>query len=76
MWSLFWKREKIYVLGNGVGIGKDFINRCRIVTFHGQDMMGENVLFQGGHTFANPNVPIGSEGNLSDTPLEVCRMYG
>ena len=72
--AYFGNGKKIYVLGNGVGIGKDFINHCRIVTFHGQDMMGENVLFQGGeHTFANPNVSIGSEGNLSDTPLEVCK---
>ena len=35
--------------------------------------MGEDVLFQGGgHRFDNPNVPLGEEGNLPDTPLEIC----
>ena len=28
--------------------------------------------FRGGHIFADPNVPIGTEGNLPDTPLEIC----
>ena len=35
-------------------------------------MMGEDVLFQGGgHKFDNPDVPLGSEGSLPDTPLEI-----
>lgn len=63
--------KNFHVLG-GAGIGKDFICHCRIVTIHGGLLMGENVLFQGGgHVFANPDVPIGSEGNLPDTPLEI-----
>lgn len=61
------------VLDDGCGIGKDFVCHNRIVTIHGGMLMGENVLFQGGgHSFANSNVPIGSEGNLPDTPLEIC----
>ena len=59
------------VLGTA-GIGKDFVCHNRIVTIHGRLLMGENVLFQGGgHTFANPDVPIGSEGDLPDSPLEI-----
>ena len=53
-------------------IGKDFVNHCRIVTVHGGLLMGENVLFQGGgHSFGNPDLPIGAEGCLPDTPLEI-----
>lgn len=44
----------------------------RIVTIHGHLMMADDVLFQGGgHKFDNPDVIIGSEGNLPDTPLEI-----
>lgn len=57
---------------NDAGIGKNFICHSRIVTIHGPLMMGEDVLFQGGgHSFANPNVLIGSEGELGKTPLEI-----
>ena len=63
--------KNFHVLGNA-GLGKDFICHNRIVTIHGALMMGENVLFQGGgHKFDNPDVPLGSEGGLSDTPLEI-----
>ncbi len=60
-----------HVLGDAA-IGKDFVSYNRIVTIHGNVMMGDDVLFQGGgHKFDNPNVPIGAEGNLPDTPLEI-----
>lgn len=53
-------------------IGKDFANHNRIVTVHGGLLMGENVLFQGGgHSYNNPELPIGSSGCLPDTPLEI-----
>ena len=64
--------KNFYVLGE-CGIGKDFVCHNRIVTIHGRLLMGEDVLFQGGgHKFDNPNVPIGSEGDLPSTPLEIC----
>ena len=64
--------RNFHVLGNA-GIGKDFACHSRDVAIHGMLMMGEDVLFQGGgHSFANPNVPIGSEGELPATPLEIC----
>ena len=64
--------RNFHVMGSGVGIGKGFVCHNRIVTIHGSVLMGENVLFQGGgHSFADPNKPIGSEGNLPDTPLEI-----
>jgi acetyltransferase-like isoleucine patch superfamily enzyme len=35
-------------------------------------MMGEDVMFLGGgHKFDNPEVYIGAEGNMLDTPLEI-----
>ena len=64
--------RNIHVLGD-CGIGKDFACHNRIVTIHGPLMMGEDILFQGGgHKYDNPDVPIGSEGDLPDTPLEIC----
>lgn len=69
--AYFGNGRNFYVLGDA-GIGKDFINHCRIITIHGHLMMGEDVLFQGGgHKFDNPDVLIGSEGELPDTPLEI-----
>lgn len=63
--------KNFHVLGN-TDLGKDFICHGRIVTMHGQLMMAEDVLFQGGgHKFDNPDVPIGAEGNYPDTPLEI-----
>lgn len=60
------------VLGNA-GIGRNFASHNRIVTIHGGLLMGEDVLFQGGgHKFDNPDVPIGAEGNMPDSPLEIC----
>ena len=63
--------KNFHVLGEA-GIGKDFACHSRIVTIHGHLMMGEDVLFQGGgHKFDNPDVPIGAEGDMPDTPLEI-----
>lgn len=63
--------RNFYVLGDAA-IGKDFVCHNRIVTIHGNVMMGEDVLFQGGgHKFDNPDVPIGADGNNPDTPLEI-----
>ena len=63
--------RNFHVLGDAA-IGKDFVCHNRIVTILGNVMMGEDVLFQGGgHKFDNPDVPLGSEGNLPDSPLEI-----
>lgn len=70
--AYFGNGKNIHVLGNA-GLGKNFKCHNRIVTIHGHLMMGEDVLFQGGgHSFANPDVPLGSEESLPDTPLEIC----
>lgn len=54
------------------GIGKDFVCHNRQVLLHRDLLMGENVLFLGGgHRFDNPDMPIGSQGALPDTPLEI-----
>ena len=63
--------RNFHVLGDAA-IGKDFVCHNRIVTIHGNVMMGEEVMFLGGgHKFDNPAVLIGSEGDLPDSPLEV-----
>lgn len=63
--------RNIQVLGDAA-FGKNFICHSRILTIHGNVMMGEDVLFQGGgHRFDNPDVYIGSEGDMPDTPLEI-----
>ena len=70
--AYFGNGKNFHVLGN-TDFGKDFVCHGRIVTMRGQLMMAEDVLFQGGgHSFANPDVPIGSEPDLPDTPLEIC----
>lgn len=64
--------RNFHVLGDA-GIGRNFACHNRIVTIHGNLMMGEDVLFQGGgHRFDNPEVMIGTEGDYPDTPLEIC----
>lgn len=63
--------KNFHVLGNA-GIGKDFMCHNRIVTIHGELMMGEEVVFLGGgHRFDDINVPMGQQGDLPDTPLEI-----
>lgn len=69
--AYFGNGKNFHILG-GACLGKNFISHCRIVTIHGGLLMGENVLFQGGgHTFANPDVPIGAEGDMPLSPLEI-----
>ncbi len=62
-------------VGNMVGIGKDFRMHNRPLKIHDRLMMGEDVLFLGGgHSFANPDVPIGSVPETEEelqTPLEI-----
>lgn len=70
--AYFGDGKNIHVLGNA-GIGRNFACHCRIVTIHGNLMMGEDVLFQGGgHKFDNTDVLIGAEGGRPDSPLEIC----
>lgn len=66
--------RNFHVLAEGhiCGLGKDFICHNRIVTIHGDLLMGEDVLFQGaGHRFDNPDVPIGEQGDSPDAPLDI-----
>lgn len=69
--AYFGNGKNFHALGNTT-LGKDFVCHNRIVTIHGHLMMADDVLFQGGgHKFDNPDVIIGSEGNLPDSPLEI-----
>lgn len=63
--------KNFHVLGDAA-IGKDFVCHNRIVTIHGNVMMGEEVmLLGGGHKFDNPEEYIGANGDYPDTPLEI-----
>ena len=63
--------KNFHILGNA-GIGRNFACHNRIVTIQGDLMMGEDVLFQGGgHRYEDLNVPMGQQGDLPDTPLEI-----
>jgi len=69
--AYFGNGTHFHALGNTT-LGKNFVSHGRIVTIHGALMMADDVLFQGGgHKFDNPDVIIGSEGHLPDTPLEI-----
>lgn len=66
------KNFRVLAEGKICGIGKDFVCHNRIVTIHGDLLMGEDVLFQGGgHRFDDLGVPIGAQNNLPDTPLDI-----
>ena len=69
--AYFGNGKNFHVLGNA-RIGRNFASHNRIVTIHGELMMGEDVLFQGGgHKFDNPDLPLKEQGILPDTPLEI-----
>lgn len=73
--AYFGNGKNFHVLAEGhiCGLGKNFVCHNRIVTIYGDLLMGEDVLFQGygGHSFDNPDEPIGSGAPLPDTPLEI-----
>lgn len=69
--AYFGNGKNFHALGN-ITLGKNFVSHNRIVTIHGQLMMAEDVLFQGGgHKFDSLDIPMGKQGNLPDSPLEV-----
>ena len=47
------------------------MNYNRILTIHDKVMIGDVLIQGGGHSYANPDVPIGAEGNLPNTPLKI-----
>jgi len=58
--------------GNYVGFGKNFKTLNRILTIGDELMMAEDVLFLGGgHKFDNLDVPMGKQGGLEKTPLNI-----
>ena len=64
---------RFFVKHGDVGIGKNFCSHNRIVTFLGNLMMAEEVMFVGGgHSFQDPSKSIGSEPDITDVPLEIC----
>lgn len=63
---------KNFIVGNEVGLGKDFKSLNRIVTIDDYLMMGEDVLFLGGgHNYDRTDIPMGHQGSKEPTPLHI-----
>lgn len=63
---------KDFLVGNNVGIGKNFKSLSRIVTIDDYLLMGEDVLFLGGgHRMDQTDIPMGLQGTLHRTPLHI-----
>lgn len=56
-----------------VGFGEHLASHNRILIIRGNAMIGEDTYIRGGgHKFDNPDEPIGTQGYMPDTPLEIC----
>ena len=63
---------KNFLVGNHVGIGKNFKSLNRIVIIDDFLLMGEDVLFLGGgHNMDRIDIPIGAQGGPGATPLHI-----
>lgn len=63
---------KNFIVGDEVGIGKNFKSLNRIVSIDDYLMMGEDVLFLGGgHNYDRTDIPMGHQGGASSTPLHI-----
>ena len=63
---------KNFIVGNEVGLGKNFKSLNRVVTIDDYLMMGEDVLFLGGgHNFDRTDIPMGHQGGKEPTPLHI-----
>lgn len=63
---------KDIIAGDYVGFGKNFKSLNRILTIADELMMGEDVLFLGGgHNFDDLDTPMGKQGGMDKTPLEI-----
>lgn len=61
-----------FVVGDEVGLGKNFKSLNRIVTIDDYLMMGEDVLFLGGgHNMDRTDIPMGHQGGKKPTPLHI-----
>ena len=61
-----------FLVGNYVGIGKNFKSLNRDVVIDDYLIMGEDVLFLGGgHVYDNVNIPMGEQEDISATPLHI-----
>lgn len=61
-----------FLVGNHVGIGKNFKSLSRNVTIDDHLLMGEDVLFLGGgHGMDRTDIPMGAQGTLPRSPLHI-----
>lgn len=61
-----------FLVGNYVGIGKNFKSLNREVVIDDYLIMGEDVLFLGGgHIYHDVDTPMGEQENLPSTPLHI-----
>ena len=63
---------KHFLVGDHVGLGKDFKSLSRVVTIDDYLMMGEEVLFLGGgHGLGRTDIPMGLQDTKEITPLHI-----
>lgn len=63
---------KSFIVGNEVGMGKNFKSLNRVVTIDDYLMMGEDVLFLGGgHNMERTDIPMSHQGSKEPTPLHI-----
>lgn len=68
---------KKFSVGNRVGLGKDFMCHCRVVTIEDNLMMGEQVLFLGGgHNHNDLSIPMIQQGGYQIRLCILVAMYG
>lgn len=61
-----------FMVGNEVGLGKNFKSLNRVVTIDDYLMMGEDVLFLGGgHVTERTDIPMSHQGIKEPTPLHI-----
>ena len=71
--AYFGNGKHMHIIGEKVGLGKNFCCHNRILTMHSHVLMGEDVLFQGGgHDYSNPDIRLDEGPSLPPTPLEIC----
>ena len=68
----FFGNGKKFLIGDHVGIGKNFKSLNRTVTIDDYLMMGEDVLFLGaGHNLDRTDLPMGQQGSKGPTHLHI-----
>ena len=70
--AIYWGVAAVAIIGNNVGLGRNFKVLMRMLTIGDNVMMGEDVLFLGGgHRHSRTDVPMNKQGSEGKTPLYI-----